>query len=211
MAVCACTVSPSPTQPTGLATVDALSIDGFDAVFYRAFVQNAYDAPQQLEPIRILRGPLRVYLQTHDNAGRAVDALTLDTTARTLIDTAPIWSGDTFGVIEVTRGSATRERVPGWITVKWSGDPPAGSCGRSTVGIDGGYIELNVSGACDCGMGTRVYPRLIRHELGHAIGYYHTDHPADVMYGRSITSVECDTQPSERERLHARLAHTAAR
>jgi hypothetical protein len=202
---------PSPTQPTARGTVDAASFEGFDAVFYRAFMQNAFDAPERLEPIRILRGPLRVYLQTHDRTGRAIDDATLDATARTLIDAAPIWSGDTFGVIGVTRGAGTREMVPGWITVKWTGDPPAGSCGRSTVGIDGGFIELNVSGACDCGMGTRVYPRLVRHEFGHAMGYYHTDHPADVMYGRSITSAECDVLPSERERLHARLAHAATR
>jgi hypothetical protein len=75
------------------------------------------------------------------------------------------------------------------------------------VGIDGGFIEFNASGACSCGMPTAVYPRLVRHELGHAIGYYHTDDAADVMYGRPITSSACDVMPSDRERRHARFAH----
>ena len=209
--LCACTVAPSPTGPSALVTADALRVAGFEPEFFRAFVQNAFEAPERLQPIRLLRHPLRVYLQTHDHGGRAVDAATIDSTERTLIDTARIWSGGTFGVIGVTRGRETRETVPGWITVKWSSDPPGASCGRSTVGVDGGYIELNVSGACSCGMTTRVYPRLIRHELGHAIGYYHTDHPDDVMYGRSITAAECQALPSARERLHARLAHAGAR
>jgi predicted Zn-dependent protease len=52
-----------------------------------------------------------------------------------------------------------------------------------------------------------VYPRLIRHELGHAMGYYHTDDVGDVMYGRSISTRSCDLLPSDRERRHARFAH----
>jgi hypothetical protein len=205
--VCACTVAPSPTEPTALRTVDASMSVRFEPAFYRAFVQNAFEAPERLEPIRLLRGGLRVYVQTHDNDGHAIDAATLDVTERTLIDAARIWSGETFGVIGITRGQGSRETVPGWLTVKWSGDPPAGSCGRSTVGIDGGFIELNVSGACSCGETTRVYPRLIRHELGHAMGYYHTDLHTDVMYGQPITSSGCDLLPSDRERRHARFAH----
>jgi hypothetical protein len=191
--------------------VDALRAEGFEPAFFLAFAQNAFETPDRLEPIRVLRGPLRVYLRTHDNGGRAIDPVTIDATAQTLIETAPIWSGGTFGIVEVARGMSTREATPGWITVTWSGDPPAGSCGRSTVGIDGGFIELNVSSPCSCGLSTGVYPRLVRHELGHAIGYYHTDHPDDVMYGRSITTAQCDTRPSERERRHARYLYSAVR
>ena len=190
---------------------DARTVNGFEPGFYRAFLQNALETPQRLEPIRLLKGSLRVYLQTRDSAGAAIDAQTLQSTERTLIDAARIWSGETFGVIGIVRGTDTREKVPGWITVKWTSDPPAGSCGRSTVGVDGGFIELNVSGACSCGTTARVYPRLIRHELGHAIGYYHTDHPDDVMYGRVITSTQCEATPSERERRLARFVHAELR
>jgi hypothetical protein len=48
---------------------------------------------------------------------------------------------------------------------------------------------------------------LVRHELGHAIGYYHTDGPNDVMFGHAIPSAGCDVIPSVRERLHAKFAH----
>src|SRR5204863_4377260 len=122
-----------------------------------------------------------------------------------------IWSGETFGVSEVARGAATSEKVPGWITVKWRTAAADDRCGRSTVGVDGGYIEFNLSPACSCGMATGIYPRLIRHELGHVMGYYHTDSLADVMYGQAIPPNACDALPSDRERRHAKFAYSASR
>jgi hypothetical protein len=201
-----------PTAPTTLRAADMLTLsDWFDPIFYRAFVQNGFEAPGRLEPARVLPGPLRLYLKTHDDNGRAIDPITLAATERVLLESVTIWSGEQFGVGELVRGTATRERVPGWITVKWSTAPTAGECGRSTVGVDGGYIEFNDLGACSCGMASRVYPRLVRHELGHAMGYYHTDQISDVMYGRSIPHDGCDLQPSERERLYAKYFYGSVR
>lgn len=208
VSLCACTAAPSPTAPTAVRTIDALSgVTGFEPGFYRAFVQNALESPDRLEPVRLLAGAFRVYLRTEDESGNSIDATTLDTVERALISSARVWSGDSFGLTEVVRGSSSREKVAGWITVKWSRTSFGGQCGRSTVGQDGGYIELNASGSCSCGGASLVYPRLVRHELGHAMGYYHTDDAQDVMYGRPIAPAACDAQPSDRERRHAAYAH----
>ena len=210
LSLCACTAAPTPTSPSAVASADAaIRADGFEPNFYRAFLQNGFESPDRLEAIRILKGPLRVYLQTHDEAGRAIDTGTLDTTQHVLTDTARIWSGDTFGIAEVIRGRASKERTAGWLTVKWVSAASNDRCGRSTIGVDGGFIELNSSGACRCGSGSLIYPRLVRHELGHAMGYYHTDSSSDVMYGSAITSEACDLAPSDRERRHAKIAHSS--
>lgn len=211
LSLCACAGTSTPTAPTAVAAAASTALaaltDTFDSVFYKGFVQNGYESPGRLEPVRRLPGPLSIYLRTADEAGRAIDAITLAATERAIVETVGIWSGGQFGVTEVARGTGTREKVAGWITVKWSSVAMSNSCGRSTVGIDGGYIELNDLGDCSCGMASRVYPRLVRHELGHAMGYYHTDRVTDVMYGRAIAPEACDLQPSERERRYARFLY----
>ena len=179
----------------------------FDTVFFKAFVQNGFESPGRLEPVRRLPGPLRIYLKTQDDTGRAIDPITLDETERTLVESVTIWSGDLFGALEVARGTGTREKAPGWLTVKWASTAAVGRCGRSTVGVDGGFIEFNDLGNCSCGKPSRVYSRLVRHELGHAMGYYHTDRVSDVMYGRPVSPESCDLQPSERERRYARFLY----
>ena len=207
--MCACAGSALPTAPSAALADTLPGVAGtFDLAFYQAFVQNGYDAPGQLEPVRRLPGPLRIYLRTEDDAGRAIDAITIEATARVLLESATIWSGEQFGVAELARGTGTREKVPGWLTVKWSATTDLGRCGRSTVGVDGGFIEFNDQAECSCGLASRIYPRLVRHELGHAMGYYHTDRETDVMYGRVISPDSCDLQPSERERRHARFFYT---
>jgi hypothetical protein len=212
MSLCACADVASPTAPTAAITPALMSLsEPVDLAFYRAFVQNGFEAPDQLEHVRRLPGPLRIYLRTEDDAGRAIDATTLNTTARVLSESVGIWSGGQFGVTEIVRGAGTREKAPGWLTVKWSSAATADRCGRSTVGVDGGFIEFNDLANCSCGLPSRIYPRVVRHELGHAMGYYHTDQISDVMYGRAISAEGCDLQPSEREQRHARYFYTQTR
>ena len=182
-------------------------MSGFVPDFYRAFVQNGLESPTRLEPVRVVQHPFRVYLKTEDSAGRPIGEPTLDMTERVLGEAAWTWSGELFGISEIVRGTGSRESMPGWITVSWSAASPPDRCGTSTVGIDGGTIAFNATGLCSCGLPTLIYPRLVRHELGHAMGYYHTDGADDEMFGRTIDGGSCDTRPSERERIHAKIAH----
>ena len=208
VSLCACTSAPAVTAPTAAVSADAaLVASSIEPAFYRAFLQNGFEAPDRLEPIRILKGPLRIYLRVQDDAGGAIDAETLDSTERILGESARTWSGETFGVAEVARGLGTRERTAGWLTVKWRAAPADDRCGRSTVGVDGGVIEFALSPACRCGLPAAIYPRLVRHELGHAMGYYHTDSVDDVMYGQAIPASACDLRPSDRERRLAQVAY----
>jgi hypothetical protein len=206
--LCACAGPTSPTAPTAGVVPGMMSIgDTFDLAFFQALTQNRYESPAQLEPVRRLHGPLRLYIRTEDNAGRSIDAMTLEATERILVESVSVWSGGQLEIAEIARGSGTREKTPGWLTIKWASRSATDRCGRSTVGVDGGFIEFNDLAACSCEGPSRIYPRLVRHELGHAMGYYHTDQISDVMYGHTISPDGCDLQPSLRERQVAQYVY----
>ena len=183
--------------------IDAIQTAGFDLAFYRQMVRNGFEAPPgALQPIRRWTEHPQLYLRTVDETGATVDAGTLDMAERTIRETTPVWTGGRFGIAAVERGTAPRVGATGWITVNWVSALEPGVCGRSTV--SGNAIELRTNAACHCG-NTLASVTLVRHELGHALGYWHTDAPTDVMTGRRYLS--CDQQPSARERAAAAVAY----
>lgn len=167
-----------------------------DLGFYQEIGCNFFEQPAQ--PVRRWTLAPKLYLRTIDEAGAAIDAVTLDTVQNAMIEIAPVWTNHRFGLEGVLRGTDSREGAPGWITVKWPATAAADSisCGRAQVAVDGGWIELNYKAtACACN-GSAIRPLTARHELGHAFGYWHTDSPGDLMNARQAG---CDAQPSARE------------
>lgn len=190
--------------------VDAIALaGGFDLNFYRAFARNGFESPGALQPLRPRTGSIHIYLKTIDEAGQSIDTATLDATQAALMDSVGGWTGDHFS-LDVTRGTNTKEGVSGWTTVKWPNPAEGGHCGLSQVGTDGGWISLNYLGTnCSCGGQSKIYPRLVRHELGHAMGYWHTDSPSDAMFGQTLTlTTQCTGGLSQREMIHARIMYS---
>lgn len=168
-----------------------------DLNFFREMACNAFETP--LQPTRRWTVAPKVYLKTIDEAGAPIDVLTLDTVQNAMIAIAPVWTNGKFGLEGVLRGPDTREGVSGWITVKWT--TTTDRCGLAQVAVDGGWIQFSPQRAqCACN-GSKIYARSAAHELGHALGYYHTDSQEDVMYGQ--TPLTCDASPSSRERQAA--------
>jgi hypothetical protein len=91
-----------------------------------------------LEPLERLTAAPNVYLKTIDDAGHAIDAVTLNATAQAIRDVATTWGGGQFGVASVTQGTDTKVGVHGWFTVTWNALATSPYCGLSDVGRDGG-------------------------------------------------------------------------
>jgi hypothetical protein len=184
--------------------VDAITLDGFDLQFYRQFVRNAFESPNALEPLRRWTANPNIYLKTIDDSGAPIDKATLDMVQRTALDIVPVWTSHRHVVATFERGTGTRFGMPGWITIAWSAAMVnSNQCGRALLAA--GYVELEAHNP-RC----HVWPwitstSLVRHELGHAMGYWHTDAPGDVMSG--TTWISNDQQPSARERAHAAIAY----
>jgi hypothetical protein len=175
-----------------------LSDPRFSLSFYRMFALGGGSQPLQRQA-----GPPNVYLYTIDDAGAIIDARSIDSTAAALINTAGQLTG-TFGLASLHTGTGPAPQLPNMITVFWAHEPNPAACGEGSLG--GKVIRLypNTPG-CRCD-GLAMRPLTVKHELGHALGFYHTGDARDLMSGLSVAG--CDLNPSAREIFHARVAYS---
>lgn len=217
--------APTPVTPpvvvtppvTGPPPVNPLLSDPrFDRAFYRQFALGTLDLAGSTATLRRQQRPPLFYVQTVDNTGAAIDPRTLDATAAALINTAPMLNGG-LGIEGLNFGTAPPPPPPCQfcaplpdqvhrIAVVWDNTTTnAGQCARSDVGGNLITVFLKTPGCVPC-LGLAVAPVVIKHELGHTLGFWHTDSPSDVM-GTGGTAT-CDLNPSAREQFHARVAYS---
>lgn len=179
---------------------------GFDLTFYRQLVRNALDSPGALRDIEVWHTPPAVYLQTIDQAGHGVDPTLLDVTESNIRSAFFDWTAGTFNNVQIVRGTDTRENASGWITIEWlNSDSDTTYCGVAHMGNGGHITFYERTPGCRCAGQPAVSAAVVRHEIGHMMGFFHTDSPADVMYYIADAG-SCDAQVSVRERYHAAIA-----
>lgn len=190
----------------GSATVDLIPEAGFDLTFYRQLVRNTFAEPATMRAIVRQTQPVRIYVRTVSDAGQPIDDVTLNTVTSQLTPALlDAFSGGQIPLLGVERGVESRVGVAGWITIRWPTVLPGDRCAQTAVGGD--WIEiLNDPARCGCRGTGGTYPRLVKHEFGHAMGFWHTDSFKDVM-NNDPAGNSCDADLSARERWHAAIAY----
>lgn len=182
--------------------------NGFDLTYYRNLARGAvnFAPPRDIRPWT--RNPI-IYIHTVDDRDRALDPQALAIAESTIRETIGAWTGGRLRVDSVEYGNEDREARAQTISVTWGGDS-SDYCGRVTVpGFEGTVIELDTrTPGCRCA-GLAVDPAVVRHELGHALGYYHTTERNDLMF--PIRSGSCQMTLSAKEREYAGYMYSRPR
>lgn len=176
----------------------------FDPAYYRQLLRDGLEHPGALRELRRWTVPVNLYVRTVDEANQPMPPAQVAFARQIIAETIPVWTDGRVTVASIEQGPETRLGLLGWITVIWPNPIDQGVCGRSTIGGNRSFIALNyLVPGCNCGSAMR--PSTIRHETGHAMGFWHTDRSDDLM-SASGTS-QCDLMPTARERFAAAIAY----
>ena len=224
-------ISVTASDPDGLSVTQRFGMTGeppagagLDDIFWRQFAFNDHDcrtpaacreAGYEYTPFdervlwRLPSPSPNFFLLTT----RLDDAL-VDLLHETIPQAVSRLTGVQFaGSIE--EGVQDRRSQRGWVVVEGAGgglqprsracrDVVVEFCGWSYIGREEGCIVLNTAARRAC-----LTPSLIMHEIGHALGIYHTDDARDIMHPTGLGGQS--GRYSSAEQSHGALAYTQPR
>lgn len=180
----------------------------FSLAFYRTLARNASETPDELEPLWRLPESPKFYVRTVDQNNRPIEEEVLDVVLPAIRKSVRDWTGGRLSVSILETGVTTRDRRPGWITVDITRDYDSDFCGRALVGATDGWIEL-VNDRCNCGS-RKISGAVVAHEVGHALGFWHTESQEDVMYPYATGHCPPGVLSAD-ERYHSAIAYSRTR
>jgi hypothetical protein len=189
-------------------TIDLIRDGGpFSLGFYRQFVRNDFDTPGNLQVLRRWTEAPSVYVDIRNPRTGQLTAEEIESIRLAASEAIPVYSGGVFTLQRFEYGAESRPQVAGWINVEISYEPDGNYCGRAFVGSNPGLITMNYD-RCFCGS-AKLDPQTLRHEFGHAMGFWHVSHASAILNPNPATRPDCRSSAfSDMERHHARIAYS---
>jgi hypothetical protein len=178
----------------------------YSLAFYRELVRNGFEEPGDLEPLRRWTAQPNFYINTFNpKTTQAIDAAELALVVKAIQESIPQLTGGTFAAGAIESGNGDRAPRVGYVNLSFSYEPTADYCGHSQIGTNPGVVVINYDRCADVCGSLKVSPEVVAHEVGHAMGFWHTKADglmsATAFHGCATASFTPD------ERLHARLAY----
>jgi hypothetical protein len=179
----------------------------FSLPYYREFVRNGFEAPGSLEPLRRWTASPDFYINTFNpRTSKPLEDAELALVIRAIREAVPQLTGSTLNAGTIETGNGPREPRAGVINVRFEYDPTSDFCGYAYVAANPGDIMINYDRCANVCGSLKVTPETIAHEVGHAMGFWHTSGDGIMSPSRPRRCANVDFSPQER--LHARLSYT---
>lgn len=176
----------------------------FSLGFFRQLVRNELEETAELRPIRRWTVAPNFYVDTTNPiTGQGLTPSEIATIEHVIREAVPQMTGGQFAAGVIETGAGPTAPRPGYIAVTFVHEPEGDYCGQAFVAANPGAITMNYD-RCRTGCGA-FSPRTLAHEVGHALGYWHTE-ALGIMH-RTQGRTCADLQFSDDERLHARVAY----
>jgi hypothetical protein len=176
----------------------------FTLTFFRQFVRNGFEEPDSLKAIRRWTRAPNFYVDARNpQTQQPLTSSEVASIQNAIRQAVPQVTGGQFeaGTIEIATQS--RARRADYVNVVFVHEPDGDYCGQALVGANPGEITMNYD-LCRSTCGA-FSPETLAHEVGHAMGFWHTNGPG-IMHPDRIRRCS-NLQFSDTERLHARVAY----